>query len=55
MWGVFQTENEIHVAPCDDDGFTDHDISQDCPCNPSFMRDGIIQTVKTLWSHNEPS
>ena len=50
-WGVFEGENDIHVAPCARDGFTNHEISKMCPCNP----EPLVEGLKIVWSHKEAS
>ena len=34
QWGVWQDGEHVHVAPCDADGQTKHEISPECWCGP---------------------
>ncbi len=50
-WGVFESKDNIHVIPCSQDGFTNHDISKTCPCNP----EPTVEGLKIVWSHKKAS
>ncbi len=53
-WGTFKKGLQIHIAPADKEGFTNHDLNPDCYCCPRFTdRDSI--TGKELYVHNEAS
>lgn len=53
-WGTFQKGLEIHIAPGDKEGFTNHELSPKCFCNPKFVeRDS--RTGKSLYVHNDAS
>lgn len=51
-WGIFHVEDEIHVAPCDDDGelIGDHELEPKCKCKPVKTR----YRHKTLYIHEDP-
>jgi len=66
-WGVFDVPagasaprcaparlDEIHVAPCDDDGvlLCTHRLTIGCECRPTLVRNGPLDTP--IISHREP-
>ena len=50
-WGVFEGKDDIHIIPCSRGGFTNHNISKTCSCNPEPTTEGL----KVIWSHKEAS
>jgi hypothetical protein len=53
-WGTFKKGLQIHVAPANEMGFTNHELKSDCYCNPRFVEKDSV-TGKELYVHNEPS
>lgn len=53
-WGIFKKGLELHIVPADMGGFTDHELSSQCSCNPRFVEKDSI-TGKELYVHNEAS
>lgn len=51
MWGVWEKVDGVHVASCDEDGFSAHLIQKECDCQPSMFWD--LTMYKPLWEHNE--
>jgi hypothetical protein len=41
MWGVFETDESIHVIPCDNKGFIKqpHEVDDLCSCDPDLEQE----------------
>ena len=52
MWGVFEKDEEVHIIPCDNDGykFKEHEKNLDCKCQPEIVE--TFENGKMLISHN---
>lgn len=53
MWGIFETEESIHVIPCDKSGYLKppHSIDDLCSCEPELEHDQSMD--RYLMIHNE--
>lgn len=54
-WGVFELEDEVHVAPCDGAGeiVNGHVLTGTCPCQPRITERDVASKRVTL-SHRDP-
>lgn len=41
-WGVFPKGDKVHVAPCDESGYTSHVLDETCYCFPRTMDELVI-------------
>lgn len=50
-WGVFDSEGEQHIAPCDDAGnlLPPHEIARTCQCHPR-----VDPQCASQWIHHDP-
>lgn len=53
-WGVFETADEVHVAPAYDDGRLafGHEVSERCPCRPTRQYSDLLPAASYLVHHD---
>lgn len=56
-WGTFETDGQIHVAPCDRMGWLlePHVKNENCVCEPTVDVDSITDSryPRALWVHKD--
>ena len=58
-WGVFKTDNGVHVAPCTDQGYVlpGHRLEARCPCRPDPVPSPFVKVTPRTntfhWSHHD--